>query len=102
MLRSDLHHQFIIPRFEVRVLRMPRFFVGIVGASVVATNERPTRVLAPILVRTVQQIRVKEHRVTGFEIHIDPFEAFARDGNSFRVGTRLLSDGTVIDATDPV
>src|SRR5262249_42148576 len=90
----------ILPHFQRRIAWMTRLFVWVVVLRVVATDERPTRFVAAVLIGAVEQVTVKKDRRAGFKFAIDGRQTLHDFLHPFRIGAGLIADLTVLDAAD--
>ena len=102
MLLADLENLSIFVDLQWCVTWVPALFVRVIVARVVAADECPARVLAGVLIRTVQSIPMKQHGRTRVEFDVNGFQALRHFAHAFGVGSRLIAHFAMVNASQPV
>lgn len=67
--------------------------VRVIVLGVVATDQRPSRIIALIFTGTVKEVAVKEQRVSRFHFAVNQFVTFGCLGDSNWIGPFLIPSG---------
>ena len=76
-----------------------RFFVRIIACSVVTTDHRPAGIVGSVLVRTMQQVGVKEKSIARFHFDVDQLQLLENFIHSGSIGAGLLAGQKVFDSS---
>ena len=99
---ADPLDRLVVDLVQGRVSRVMMLFVRIVAGRVVTADQHPTRLIGPILIGTVEQISMEEHRVAGLHFHVHQFKPPEGRVDPFHVGPGLVAGEHVIDPAHAV
>ena len=83
-------------------MRVPRTFVRVISCRIVATDKRPSWLIALVDAGPMKDIAVKEKSVTWIQMAIDPFKMLFDHLHTFECHAHLITETLVVKTSHDV